>query len=53
MKKNLKKKVAALPKIEHVSSDGFGNRCNICGSYFEDGTCNNGHEKGKTYPKQK
>jgi len=35
---------------------GFGNRCVICGSYFDEGgICNNQHEQGKTYysPPQK
>ena len=33
-----------------VVNSGFGNRCVLCGSYFDEcGVCNGGHEKGKTY----
>lgn len=31
-------------------NDGFGNRCVICGGYFDEcGICNAGHSQGKTY----
>lgn len=29
---------------EEVKS--FGSRCNICGAFFEDGICSNGHQLG-------
>lgn len=39
-----------IPGGRSVLNDGFGNRCVICGSYFDEaGVCNRGHEKGKTY----
>ena len=35
---------------QEILNDGFGNRCVICGAYFDEGgICNNGHEKGETY----
>ena len=52
MKKSIKKKVAT-PKVVMVLNEGFGNRCSICGGFFDDGICNNHHERGKTYPKEK
>lgn len=27
----------------------FGNRCNIDGSYMEDGVCAHGHQAGESY----
>lgn len=40
-----------------ILNDNFGNRCVICGAYFDEGgICNGGHEKGETYympPKQR
>jgi len=33
-----------------ILNDDFGNRCVICGHYFDEGGfCNGGHEKGKIY----
>ncbi len=33
-----------------VSNSGFGNRCVLCGCYFDEGgICNNRHEQGRTY----
>ena len=39
-----------IPGGRSVLNDGFGNRCVICGSCFDEGgICNNGHVQGKTY----
>ncbi len=33
-----------------VLNKGFGNRCVICGGWFDEGgICDHGHEWGKTY----
>ncbi len=33
-----------------IVNKGFGNRCSICGSHFDQaGVCNNGHEQNRTY----
>ncbi|GEM_PF-3652660 len=37
-------------KMIEVVAEAFGNRCSLCGSYFDEGNiCNNGHELGETY----
>jgi len=35
-----------------VTCEKFGNRCNICGSYFAelDDICGGGHQIGEQYP---
>ncbi len=39
-----------IPNGRPVVNDGFGNRCAICGNYFDErGTCNNLHQQGQTY----
>ncbi len=48
------KKVKVLvksKKTETIKNVGFGNRCSVCGTYFEDGVCSNGHQRGEFYPK--
>ncbi len=52
MKKTLKKKVTST-KVVEVLNVGFGNRCTICGGYFEDDICPNHHERGEKYPVEK
>ncbi len=33
-----------------ITNSNFGNRCVICGGFFDEGgICNNGHEQGKIY----
>jgi len=33
-----------------IKNEGFGNRCVICGSCFDQGgICNHGHQQGETY----
>ncbi len=39
-----------IPNGRKVVNQGFGNRCVICGQYFDEcGICNYGHEQGRTY----
>ncbi len=39
-----------IPNGREVVNQGFGNRCIICGGYFDEGgICNYGHEQGKKY----
>ncbi|MDI3496083.1 MAG: hypothetical protein PWQ35_104 [Patescibacteria group bacterium] len=48
MKKKLKK--ASAKTKREFKCESFGNRCSICGTYFdEDGVCSFGHELGQTY----
>jgi len=35
--------------VQKILNDDFGNRCVICGGYFDEGICSHRHEKGKTY----
>ena len=32
-----------------IKCEPFGNRCNIDGSYMEDGICAHGHQAGESY----
>lgn len=34
-------------KAKFVKVEAFGNRCNICGTFFEDEICSNGHVIGQ------
>ncbi len=39
-----------VPGARQIANGGFGNRCVIDGSFFDEGgICNYGHEQGKTY----
>jgi len=39
-----------IPNGTKVVNQGFGNRCLICGQYFDEcGICNYGHEQGREY----
>ena len=39
-----------VPGGTEFVNDGFGNRCVICGGYFdEEGICNHGHTQGAIY----
>jgi len=40
----------SIPGWEPFRNSGFGNRCVICGSYFDEGgICNNGHQQDRVY----
>ena len=45
---NNEKKTEAEER-EEITCEPFGNRCNICGTFFEDTVCDGHHEIGKTY----
>ncbi|MDD3777922.1 MAG: hypothetical protein PHH52_00880 [Patescibacteria group bacterium] len=50
MKKENKKRVKTVKKEKtEKKCESFGNRCTICGTFFEDGFCQHGHEMGETY----
>lgn len=39
-----------IPGGRKVVNNGLGNKCDFCGHSFDSGgTCNNGHEQGRTY----
>ncbi len=39
-----------IPNGTKIVNQGFGNRCVICGSCFDEcGICNHGHQQGQTY----
>lgn len=43
----------SIPGWKPFRNSGFGNRCVICGGYFDEGgTCNGRHEKGQVYYRQ-
>jgi hypothetical protein len=37
-------------RVRLIKCEPFGNRCNIDGSYMEDGVCAHGHQAGESYP---
>ncbi len=35
--------------VKTVKCQQFGNRCSICGTFFEEDVCENGHQIGYSY----
>lgn len=44
-----KKNAPASNPVKQVVCGQFGNRCSICGSFFEEEVCSNGHIIGHRY----